>query len=333
MKITIKDVAKKANVSVATVSRILNNLGGYSEETKEKVLKVIDEIGYQRNEIARGLITKSTNTIGVLVPNVSTNFYAEILNGIEDTAHKNGYSVVVCNTGIGGKRTLAYLDVLSSRQVDGIVITSLTPKEEYEKAIISTRIPSILVSTMSFRYQLPFIRVDDKLAAYSATKYLIEKGHRKIAMIAGNEDDPIAGIPRVEGYMQALRDYNVAIDKELIRHGDFSYESGIKCMRGLLEDKKDFTAVFAASDDMAIGALYVAYKNGISIPDELSVVGYDNTMTARMSIPPLTTLAQPLYEMGKRAVSSLLKKISKGESIESIIMPHKIIERDTVKSI
>ncbi|GIM27711.1 LacI family transcriptional regulator [Clostridium polyendosporum] len=335
MKPTIKDVARKANVSVATVSRILNGLDGYSEETKVKVLSVVEELGYQRNAIARGLVMKNTSTIGVLLPDVATNFYAAILNGIEDTAHQNDYSVVVCNTGVNGVRALDYIKVLGERQVDGIIIISINITEELYKAIELLKIPYILVSTMSFRFQMPYVKVDDQQAAYSATQYLIKKGHKDIAMISGDKDktDPIAGKPRVNGYIQALQDYGLKVNSKLIKYGDFSYESGIKCMEELLEETEKFTAVFAASDEMAVGALSVAYQRKIIIPDELSIIGYDNTKVAEMAIPPLTTVAQPLYEMGKKAMQKILKTIETNEKPESTILPHSIVERSTVKQL
>lgn len=331
MKPTIRDVAKQAKVSVATVSRILNNLSGYSEETKEKVLKVIKDIGYERNDLARGLATNSTATIGVLVPSVSTIFFAEILNGIEDTAHKNGYSVVICNTGEDGKRTLEYLKILSAKRIDGIIITSSDLTEEYYKTITAISIPCVLVSTISYKHPLPYVKVDDEQASYTATQYLIENGHKSIAMIAGAKDDPIAGIPRVNGYLKALKDYGLSINKSLIKHGDFSYRSGKKCMQELLCEKYKFTAIFAASDDMAVGALAIAHSEGIKIPDDLSIIGYDNTQVAEMAFPQLTTVAQPLYQMGQKAIEKLLIMIETEEKVDSTIMMHKIVERDTVK--
>jgi LacI family transcriptional regulator len=333
MKPTIRDVAKQAKVSVATVSRILNNVGGYSEETKRKVLEVISEISYERNDLARGLATNSTATIGVLVPSISTIFFAEILNGIEDTAHKNGYSVVICNTGEDGKRTLEYLKVLSAKQIDGIIITSADLTEEYYKTIKAINIPCILVSTISYRHSLPYVKVDDEQAAYTATQYLIENGHKSIAMIAGTKDDPIAGIPRVNGYLRALKDYGLSIDKGLIKHGDFSYKSGRKCMEKLLCEKSKFTAIFSASDDMAVGALAIAHSKEIKVPGDLSIIGYDNTQVAEMAFPQLTTVAQPLYQMGQKSTEKILTMIETGEKADSTIMMHKIVERDTVKKL
>ncbi len=331
---TIKDVARKANVSTATVSRILNELPGYSEKTKEKVLKAIEELGYQPNAIARGLVSKRTKTLGVLFPNVSSIFASEILNGIEDTAHEQDHSVIVCNTDSNGVRTMKYLQVLNEKRVDGIIFTSEVLKKEYYDALVEMNIPIVLVSTASYRYPLPFVKVDDKHAAYSATEYLIKNGHKKIAMISGTKDDSIAGTPRVEGYIQALKDNNLSYENRRIVYGiDFGYKTGVMCMEELLKKAPDFTAVFAASDEIAIGALSVAYKEGIKVPDDLSIIGYDNLKVAEMSIPPLTTVAQPLYEMGKIATNMLFSMIKNGNTAESRIIQHRIVERQSVKNI
>ena len=333
MTITIKDVAKKSGVSVATVSRILNGLEGYSPETKQHVLQVIEELGYKRNAIARGLATKTTRTIGVLIPDVSTSFHGEVLRGIEDESHQNNYSVVLCNAGHIGNRTPEYLRVLEERQVDAIIIVSVNITDDIHDILSGLRIPYILVSTNSFKFDIPYVKVDDEKAAYTATKYLIENGHKNIAMISGSQLDLIAGAPRVNGYKKALVDFGIALDESLIKYGDFSYESGIKCMNEFLNEDKKFTAVFAASDDMAVGVLSVAYKNNIRVPDELSVVGYDNTKTAAMAIPPLTSVGQPLYDLGEKSIEKILTMLTRSSIVESTIMPHKIIQRDSVKKI
>lgn len=324
-----------ANVSTATVSRIVNGLPGYSKETKEKVLKVIEELGYQPNALARGLVSKRTNTLGVLFPVVSSMFSSEILNGIEDTAHESDHSVIVCNTDSNGVRTMKYLQVLKEKRVDGIIFTSEVLKEEYYEALVDMKIPVVLVSTASYRFPLPYVKVDDKHAAYSATEYLIQNGHEKIAMISGTKDDPIAGVPRVEGYIQALKDYGLPVELKRITYGfDFGYKTGMMCMEQLFKEAPETTAIFAASDEIAIGALSVAYKYGIKIPDDLSIIGYDNLKIAEMSIPPLTTVAQPLYEMGQLAAQMIFDMInSKKKTTESRIIPHKIIERQSVKKL
>jgi LacI family transcriptional regulator len=333
MRPTIKDVAKKANVSVATVSRVLHNQPGYSEKTKQKVLQVIEEMGYHPNAVARGLINKRTRTIGVLFPNVSSMFSSKVLRGIEHTTHHRDYSVVVCNTDKDGRRTMKYLHVLWEKQVDGIIFVSEVLKEEYHATLTSMNIPVVLLSTCSPPYPFPYVKVDDKQAAYDATEYLIKRGHRQIAMIAGTKSDPIAGIPRIEGYIQALRDYGIPVQEDLIAYGDFGFHSGRRAMETLFRTALRFTAVFAASDEMAVGAISVACQKGIKVPDELSVIGFDNLQIAEMSIPPLTTVAQPLFDMGRWSAEILTSMIETGDPVKSRIVPHTIVERSSVKSI
>lgn len=329
MSYTIKDVAKKANVSVATVSRILNNLPGYSEKTKEKVLRVIEEMGYQPNAIARGLINKKTKTLGVLLPAVSDTFASVVLSGIEDMANDLDYSVMVCNTDKDGIRTMKYLQALREKQVDGIVFISEFFKEEYYHAITAMKLPIVLVSTKA-PYDIPFIKVDDEKAVFDGVGYLIDRGHRSIGMIAGTKGDTIATIPRIEGYKRALKEYGISYDESKIVYGDFGFDSGISAAEELLNKNKNLTAIFCSSDEMAAGALSYLYRKSVRVPDEISLMGYDNTKVAEMAIPPLTTVGQPLYEMGKNAVRILLEG-EEGKA-KSMIMPHKIAERETVKS-
>lgn len=335
MNLTIKDVAKKANVSIATVSRVLNDKTGYSEKTKQKVLSAIAELGYQPNAIARGLVNKRTQTIGVLIPKVSNMLAAEILNGVDDFAHQLGSSVIVSNTDNNGNRTLEYLKILAEKRIDGIIFVSEIVTEEYYRAMQEMHVPIVLVSTISYQFPIPYVKVDDRHAAFSAVDFLIQQGHRKIAMITGSEQDPIAGIPRIDGYKSALAMHGLEIhDSFIVNAENFSHEAGFKAMEEIANRNMDITAIFASSDELAVGAMSKAYQLGIRIPDHLSIIGYDNTKLAEMAIPPLTTVAQPLYEMGRTAANMLFEMIETGERrLESRIMPHKIIERQTVKRI
>ena len=277
------------------------------------------------------MVTKTTKTIGVLIPIVSAYLYAEILNGIEEKANENGYGIFLCNTGVNGVRAINYIKMLGERQVDAIIVVSLTINDEYYNLLNSLKIPYILVSTLSYKYKIPYIKVDDQQAAYTATQFLIEKGHTKIALISGGKEDKISGITRVNGYRNALQDYDININENIIKYGDFTYNSGIMCMEDLLQEKEDFTAVFATSDEMALGALSVMHRNKIEVPEKISIIGYDNTLIAQMSNPPLTTVAQPLYEMGVKAFAKILSVLETGNSGDNVILSHKIVERETVK--
>ncbi|NKE04411.1 LacI family DNA-binding transcriptional regulator [Mesobacillus selenatarsenatis] len=335
MSYTIKDVAKHANVSIATVSRVLNGQSGYSKATEEKVLHAIKELEYQPNAIARGLISKKSNTVGILFPEVSSQFSSKILRGVEEAAHRLGSSVIVCNTASHGQRTMKYLQLLSEKRVDGILFVSERITEEYYKTLDSMKIPVVLISTESYQYPLPFVKVDDKHAAFTATDYLLKMGHSKIGMLSGNKDDLIAGQPRIDGFKQALVQSGLPINEKRIIHSQgFSFKDGFTGLPKLLEQSPDLTAIFAASDALALGAISAAYKLGVKIPDQLSIIGYDNLPIAEMAIPPLTTVAQPLEEMGMVAAEMLFSMMDQGgKRVESRIMPHSVIERESVTKI
>ncbi|MFD1849347.1 LacI family DNA-binding transcriptional regulator [Oceanobacillus bengalensis] len=334
MSITIKDVAKKANVSIATVSRILNNKPGYSKKTEEIVLKVIEELGYHPNSIARGLINKRTHTIGVLLPKISSMLMNEIIRGIEDTTHQYGSSVIVCHTESNGQKTMQYLQLLHEKQVDGIIFTSETLKEEYYQFVKKMNIPMVLLSTESYTFPVPFVKVNDKHAAYSATEYLIKNGHKTIGMISGKKEDLVAGQPRIDGFLQAMKAYELPVsDNHVVCEDGFSFEDGVSGFHNLQKQLPDMTAIFAASDEIALGIISTAYQMNIRVPEQLSVIGYDNLTIAEMSIPPLTTVGQPLYEMGEKATEMVFEMFEKKQTVESRIFPHEIVERKSVKNV
>ncbi|MGD6818981.1 LacI family DNA-binding transcriptional regulator [Metabacillus sp. 84] len=332
MRPTIKDVAKQSGFSVATVSRIVNGLPGYSPETRKKVMSVIEELGYKPNAVARNLVSRKTNTIGVLLPQLSSHFAAGLLQGIEDEAHKRRYSVVICNTDSNGKRTMDYLELLREKQVEGILFASEFLKEEYAESLLSSGIPCAVISTDSHVDEIPFIRVNDEEASYSAVAYLISKGHRNIGMISGTKADPISGYPRINGLKRAFREKGIPFEEDLVEYGDFGFQSGYAAMKRLAAKSPYITAVFAASDEMALGVLSFCYEKGIKVPDHLSVIGYDDTEIATMSIPPLTTVHQPIQEMGKESVLMLMRMID-GEKSKSQFMPFHITERDSVNKL
>ncbi|PYZ94183.1 LacI family transcriptional regulator [Salipaludibacillus keqinensis] len=331
MSITIKDVAKHAGVSIATVSRIVNNQPGFGKKTKEKVLKSIEELGYTPNAIARGLVGRETRTIGVLLPKVSGLFASKLLEGIETTARKEGYSVFVCHTDSKEDRSIQDLQVLKEKQVDGMIYASDQLSLAQGQLLEAMTCPIVFVSTQSLTHPFPYVKVDDYQAAYDGTSYLLTKGHEQIAFIGGEQDDLIAGKPRDKGFRQAMKDHGMPINEALMVYGDFRFQSGKKGLRQLLAAKTPFSAVFASSDEMAVGVLSEAYDKGISVPKDLAVLGYDNTMAAEMAIPPLTTIAQPLDDMGKQAVTLLLTiRENRGKAISNIEAEHEIVERKTV---
>ncbi|WHX40315.1 LacI family DNA-binding transcriptional regulator [Mesobacillus sp. AQ2] len=332
MSYTIKDVAKMANVSIATVSRILNGQAGYSEKTKLKVLKVIEELGYSPNAVARGLINKRTHTIGVLFPKLSSSLVTDLLDGIEKAANENGSSVIVCHTESNGEKTMNYLQLLIEKRVDGIIFASEILKDEYYQYVTKSKMPIVLLSTESYAFPVPYVKVNDFHASYAAAKYLIDKGHNEIGMISGNKEDIVAGKPRIDGFQKALADHEIACgERNIVNSKGFGFHDGLDGLRKMKEQFPEVTAIFAASDEIAMGVLSAAYQQGIKVPEELSVMGFDNLNLAEMTIPPLTTIGQPLAKMGEASAQMLFKILETGEIPESRIMPHKVVERLSVK--
>ncbi|MBO8163431.1 MAG: LacI family DNA-binding transcriptional regulator [Brevibacillus sp.] len=336
--LTIKDVAKRANVSIATVSRVINNKPWASEEAKQRVWRAIKELGYEPNALARGLVSGRSNTIGVLIPDVSNLFFAEVFRGMEDAVHERNSNVFICNTDSNRTRMLKYIKLLKEKQIEGVIFTSEEVTEEYLAALKQLHVPVVLVATASAACSLPTVKVDDYQAVYDAVIYLVERGHREIGMISGPLGDAIAGRPRFDGFRAALADCGLRCTEENVAFGDYRFHSGRSALRELWQRNRQLTAVIASSDEMALGAMVEASKMGISVPEQLSVMGFDNVRLAEMSNPALTTVAQPLYEMGYRGAELLFELIhqkeSEGKSGWSgplIRMPHRIVERESVQ--
>ncbi|MGN8841555.1 LacI family DNA-binding transcriptional regulator [Niallia sp. HCP3S3_B10] len=330
MTITIKDIANAAKVSTATVSRVLNGAGGYNEETKIKILQIAKELGYRRNEMARSLVKKSSNLIGIIMPSVSTIFYADIVNGMEKVAQAHGFSVILSHAGEKGNRLIDCLKMLEERKVDGLVIVSIPLKEEQIQAIESLSIPYVLLSTDTKNKRIPFIKVDDYEASYAATKYLIDYGHQKIGLAGVDFSDRVAGIARMEGYKRALCDHEISFSANYIKAGDYSFSAGKEALYAFHAEKTDITAVFCVSDEVALGIISAAFELGIQIPNDLSVMGYDNTRVAEMAVPPLTTIEQPFQAMGEKGCLKIIEAIQQKITVKTEMLPFAIVERASV---
>lgn len=280
--------------------------------------------------MARSLVTSESNIIGIIMPNVASNFYGDIVSGIEDVSYDNGFSVIINHSGVNRSRIYESINMMSGRRVDGLIIVSVELKDQEIDLLESLQIPYILLSTISERIEAPYIKVDDFEASYAAVKFLINHGHQKIACVGANPEDKISGIPRIEGYKKALRESEIPIDEDKILFGDYSFESGKEAMKELLKES-DITAVFSVSDDVALGVIYGAYVNGLNVPEDISVIGYDNLRISYMSIPPLTTVSQPFYDMGRDGCVSVIRAIKNKGKIASKTIPFEIVERESVK--
>jgi|CZCB01.1.fsa_nt_gi LacI family transcriptional regulator len=332
---TIKEVAERCGVSISTVSRVVNAPEMVSPEKRRLVEQAIKELGYTPNALARGLISKQTDTVGVLMPDISNPYAAEVVKGIEDAGHALGIHVILCNTDARSERTIRNLDVLRQKRVDGIIFMSKAISEEFYQIFRKMKIPVVLAATESLVYELPSIKINDEQASYDAAKYLVSRGHTRIGMISGPIGDSIAGLPRFKGFKRACRELLGMEDVgSRVEFSSFHFQSGCEAMGRLYERHPELTAVFCASDEIALGAVSLLHDLGIAVPDTVSVMGFDNTKISWMSIPKLTTVAQPMYEIGRTAMHTL-DKLRAGKPLEQLrtYLPHEIIERESVRDL
>lgn len=328
---TIKDVAERAGVSIATVSHVINKTRYVSEELQARVRQAMEELGYQPNAIARSLRRKETHTIGLIIPDNSNPFFAEVARGIEDFGFQNGYSVILCNSDGDLKKELAYIGVLTSKRVDGIVFIAATAKAEHIKPFLG-EIPLVIVDRKMPDLEADSVLVDNFGGGYAATRHLIDLGHRKIGCITG-PPDLAPSADRVAGYKQALKDHGLQPLDELIVEGDFRYQSGNEGMRRLLDLEPPPTAVFACNDVMAIGAMKAAQDQGLRVPEDIAIVGFDDITLASFTNPTLTSVKQPKYEMGKIALELLFQRISSSDlqGRQEIILDTTLVVRESTR--
>lgn len=332
MPITIYDVAREAGVSMATVSRVVNGNPNVKPTTRKKVLAAIERLGYRPNAVARGLASKKTTTVGVIIPDISSLFFAELARGIEDIATMYKYNIILCNSDQRLEKELQLINTLLEKQVDGLLFMGAEVKDAHLQVLSTASAPVVLAATRDVESSLPSVTIDHFQAAYDATRLLIDGGNRRIAMITGPLKDPLGGLLRFEGYKQALADAGIAYDEQLVARGNYQYNAGLNAMKEFLELAQPPTAVFAASDEMAIGAIHAVLDAGLRVPDDIEVVGFDNVRLAEMVRPRLTSVVQPMYDIGAVAMRLLTKFMNK-EHVDQriVVLPHRIEIRESTR--
>lgn len=332
MAITIKDIAKKAGVSIATVSRVLNDSKPVSPELRRRVLKIVKETGYKPNALARGLIKKATGLIGIILPDIANQNFAELIKGIEEVADQNKFDIVVSNSHGNVEKELEILDVFREKQLDGIIFSGVTFTDDHSHFFQKYKIPLVIVGQNFPQIELPSVAINNFQAAYDATLFLIKLGHKNIAMISGPFNDIAAGKDRYRGYSTALKEYGLEEIQGYVQKGDFTIESGYRAMEKIMAIKPLPTAVFAASDKMAIGAMNFCFDNGYKVPDDISIIGFDDMEIASVVRPTLTTIHQNKKEIGALTARLLIDRIKGKESgIWNVQPPYKLIERQSTK--
>lgn len=331
MNVTIYDVAREAGVSMATVSRVVNNNPNVKPQTRKKVFEAIELLGYRPNAVARGLASKKTTTVGVVIPDISNAIFAEIARGIEDIANMYHYNIILCNADKKAEKEVRVINTLLEKQVDGVVFMGGTITDEHRQAFRTASAPVVLCGTEDPNDSVPSVDINHEVAAFDAVQALIDSGHRDIAMISGTLKDKALGYDRYQGYKRALEHAGIELREEYVRIGNYTYDSGLKVAEYFLELSSRPTAIFAANDEMAIGAINTIQDNGMKVPDDMSVISIDNIRLASMIRPQLTTIGQPMYDIG--AVSMrLLTKLMNKEHVEDskVILQHELITRESV---
>jgi LacI family transcriptional regulator, repressor for deo operon, udp, cdd, tsx, nupC, and nupG len=324
----MEDVARLANVSTATVSRVLSKNKNVSNKTRKKVLDVINQVEYKPNRLAANLRRNTSETVAVILPDITNPFFAEIVKGFRDEALKSGYHILLCDTGNNTSQEEEFVNLVKERLVDGIILaTARMPKNEIYK--LSQEIPVVLACEYIDDYEIPTVSIDNVSAAREATEYLIDQGHTRIGLITGPLE-VILSRDRVKGYRQALLLHDLPVTDFLMQEGDFSVKSGYDIMMKFLANEQKPTAIFASSDEMAVGALKACKSKGLRIPDDMSIMGFDDIPLCTLVEPELTTVSQPKYEIGSQAMKMLLSIIEKNDLRQKqIVLPHQLMIRQT----
>lgn len=304
---TIRDIARLAGVSVATVSGVLNNKPTVKPVLVERVKRAMDALDYHPDQVARSLRVRRTFTIGMVIADVTNPFFTDVIRGVEQEAQINGYSVILCDANEDASLERHYLSALFSRRVDGVLLvpTSAPPAQESR---IHKRFPIVLVDRVPLGFQGAAVTTDNFGAAYEGTRHLIELGHRRIAIISG-QLSLSNGLDRLEGFRKALQEAHLPLPDEYLQRGDFQLESGYQCGMKLMQCPLPPTAIFSSNNKMTLGLMRALRELRKPCPEQVSVLGFDDFEWSAYFTPQLTTIAQPAYEMGKRAMQILLSKL------------------------
>ncbi len=332
MAATIKDVAKLAGVGVATISSYING-GNVREYNKVKIEKAIKELNYEANEIARGLKTNKSKTIGIIIPELDSNFYAVICMKIEDILRPLGYAIIITDSRSNKEREDEAIDFLQKKRVDGLIIVPSTKNSDKIKTFLASGFPVVLLDRL-----LPDIEgcacviIDNIQAAGVATKRLIEAGHKHIGIAIGPEEI-FTSTERKRGYRKALEENNIDYREELVVHGDYTISGGMSAITKLINQNKDITAIVLTNYDMTIGAIIAINELGINVPSDLALIGFDSNEFAKALTPNLEVVVQPLDEIAKNAAHALLTRLNQKQEewkSEIIQLDIKLIKGQTV---
>ncbi|MDN3668717.1 LacI family DNA-binding transcriptional regulator [Echinicola jeungdonensis] len=329
-QVTIRDIALKLDISISTVSRALRNSPEIKLETRKKVLRTAEEMNYSPNVVAQSLRVNKTKTLGIVVPELASHFFAANISGIQDTAYKRGYNVMICQSNENYEQEKSDIRTLISSRVDGLLISLSRETKQYEHLtnLYEKEIPFVLFDRIYEELPVTTVTVNDTQGAYQATKHLIGQGCKRIAFMSGPEGLYICK-KRLDGYEKALREVGIEVDPQLIAHSDLTERSNRSLTEDLLKLKSRPDAIFALNDPVAVDVMKVLKEKGIKIPGEMALVGFTNMPFSDALDPSLTTVDQPAYEMGKLAANNLLDQLIDPEGFQprTIVLETELVMR------
>lgn len=327
--VTIYDVAREAGVSMATVSRVVNGNKNVKENTRKKVLEVIERLDYRPNAVARGLASKRTTTVGVVIPDITNTYFAALAKGIDDIAEMYKYNIVLANSDEDDEKEVAVVNTLFSKQVDGIIFMGYHLTEKIRSEFSRSRTPVVLAGTVDVEHQLPSVNIDYKNATADAVRHLLKR-NKKIAFVSGPLVDDINGKIRLVGYKEALKEAGVNYSEGLVFESKYRYDDGYALAERLVSSKAP--AAIVTGDELAAGLLNGLADHGVSVPEDFEIITSDDSQIARYTRPNLTTIAQPLYDLGAISMRMLTKIMHKEELEErEVLLPHGLTERKSTR--
>jgi len=330
--VTIKDIARKANVSTATVSHVINETRYVSEPLKKKIKAIIEDLGYQPNRIARSLVIQKTHTIGVIISDILNPFYTAVVRGLEDATSDFGYNVMLCNTDEDINKEIGYLRALLEKRIDGIAIATSFQGDQHPMFHQMNQVPLVTIVRKMKKLKSDAVFADNIGGSYKAIEHLISLGHRKIGVISG-PSGLSSGQERLEGVLNAFTRHGIKPNEAWMHTGDFKRESGYVLAKSILSLGHRPSALFVSNNQMTLGALQALRELGVMIPKDISIVGLDDTEWSVLLDPPLTVIYQSPYDMGNIAGKMLLQRIlKKRKRFKTNVIPAKLIERGSASS-
>lgn len=329
--ITIYDVAREAEVSMATVSRVVNGNPNVKAVTRRKVLEVIDRLDYRPNAVARGLASKRTTTIGVIIPDITNLYFAALARGIDDIASMYKYNIILANSDQSSLKEVQVLNALLAKQVDGIIYMGYNLSEEMRTELVRCKTPVVLAGVLDAQGYLASVHIDTDAAIKEAMETLVNNGNRRIAFVSGLTADNANSIYRLKSYKKSLEELGIPYDETLVIESEYTYQSGEKIISHLMASNA--TAVYVSDDEVAVGILNAALERGVKVPEQLEIVTSNNSKLTRIVRPQLSSVTPPLYDIGAVSMRLLTKIMAKEENTEKeVLLPFRMTYRQTTKN-